>query len=1168
MKKTVVTLLSLALLTSFALASSGATPKMVLDGRSISAALEKSSPAAPPEKAMQPKMNHRMMRNMARPDLPNYSQIAQKFSMPSVKSDFEMSKNTLLVQVNGSDNTIYEPMTPITFRVESANPVQLRFFIDNGDGNFTPGFEFEVLAEDSIIIMDGDEMDMSPAGDGVWEITLDPENDEIGEDMMFLIVPGLKFFLFGQDILTMATGYATVEVEETVSNFSISGNVAMEGLMGMEIGLPGLLVISFPVPDDWDEPLSGKDDDDMPIGLSLSITGLTGNYTTYVMDEMDTLVYFVTVVDFLGLYPGLFPEPPMQIIPVDGHITGIDFMMLEGNELIFGTLTDVNGAALAGYTVYINNDMVAWETVTDENGYYEFTVVPGFYDLWLDPMELMGAYFIPEPQFVFVEPDMKSEVQAEFTLYPVNPEDIISGRVTYENGQGVADLTVFAHKYPIGHSPTQTDEDGYFQIMVNSDYDSLEIDEEWGSWTNYGYFVSVYQEDDMLVNPPYYDMVYSGDTDIDFSVFAPDAMAFGVVTDLETGMPLEYAELNYYSDDYFYWTSTDENGYYEANLIGDRVWFVEVYYPVHYMIPALVDSFYIESSGVMEFNYEIEAPSMSTIFHGYVYDIEGMPLADATVEISNEIVTNAIQTDAMGYYEFTELPVFEGFNVKITYGDYAPIQDYIWTDIYPTYREYWFGGGDGILTVLVNDQSGAGIPNALVLVQAMNGDFHSFTDSNGFADPLWLNPGYVRIIAGANGFFADGVEFVFAPNDTVVFFLDDASASLTESVSAMVSTENGNPIEGAFLLWHADNYLGYTWSEPDGSYSLNLTPGFYMTIAKKTGFWDEFRFWNVPDEYENYNIVMYPDHYEPFVNLYSVEDVADDHGKQVRLSFEVVAPMPEKERVAYFIIFRGINDGNSGEITGWDYVDTLLAHPGMYEYNVVVPTLYDAVGEEIFWTPFMVSMVMDTWWTDSNILEGYSIDNLPPSAPTELMFSNNNSIIQLYWENSAEEPVKYFTVYRQIDSGEFLFLDYTTETEYIDNSGEIGDEMAYYVTATDFGLNESEHSNIIDMSMFPISIEDRIPLDWALHQNYPNPFNPVTAIRFEVPKISAVSIVVYDAMGRKINVLAESTFNPGYHTVHWNGTDLNGRNVGSGLYFYKLQSNSGFQTIQKMVLLR
>jgi hypothetical protein len=1167
MKKAIVTLLSLALLVSFALASSGATPKMVLDGRSISTALEKSSPAAPSEKAMQPKMNQRMMRNMARPDLPNYSRIAQKFSMPAVKNDVSLDKSTLTVLVNGSVDTIYEPMTPITFRVESANPVQLRFFVDNGDGYFTPGYEFEVMAEDSIIVMDGDEMDMSPAGDGVWEVTLDPENDEIGEEMMFLIVPGLKFFLYGEDLVTMATGYAAVEVEETVTDFSISGNVSMEGPMGMEIGLPGLLVISFPMPDNWDEPVSGKEDDDMPLGMSLCMTGLTGDYSMYVMDEVDTLTYAVLVVDFFGLYPGLFPEPPMQMIPVNGHITGVDFMMLEGNELIFGTVSDVNGAPLAGYTVYINNDMVAWETVTDENGYYEFTVVPGFYDLWLEYNELAGTYFIPEPQYVFVEPDMKSETEASFVVYPVNPNDIISGRVTTSSGEGVADLVVFAYKFPVGHSPALTDADGYFQILVNSEYDSLEVQDDWGSWINYGYFVSVNMDGDMIVSPPYYDMVFSGTDSIDFMIISPDAMVFGVVTDSATAMPLPYAELQYYSEEYFFWTSTDENGYYEANLLGDRAWFVEVYYPNHYMMPALVDSFYVESTGVMEFDYAIAPPSMSTMFHGYVFDIEGMPATDATVEISNEMMTNTVQTDAMGYFEFTELPVFEGFDVKVTYGDYAPIQDYIWTDIYPTYREYWFGSGDALLTVIVKDLTGAAISNALVLVDAMNGQFHSFTDENGFADPLWLNPGYVQILAGANGFFADSVEYVFAPNDTVVFFLEDASASLTESVSAMVSTENSEPIEGAFLLWHTDNYMGYTWSEPDGSYSLNLIPGFYVTIVQKPGFLPEWRFWDVPNENEDYNIVMYPDHYEPFVNIYSVEDVPDDHGKQVRLSFEVVVPAPAKERVAYFIIFRGINDGNSGEISGWDYVDTLVAHPGMNDYNIVVPTLYDAVGEEIFWTPFMVSMVLDTWWTDSNILEGYSMDNLPPSAPYDLIFSSvDQSSVDLLWVTQAQEPIKYFTIYRQLNGGDYEFLDYSTEHAYTDFTANEGDVVSYYVTATDYGLNESDASNIIFYS--PVSIENAIPSSWALHQNYPNPFNPVTTIQFDVPEISDITIVVYDAMGRKINVLAESTFNPGYHTVHWNGTDLNGRNVGSGLYFYKLQSNSGFQTIQKMVLMR
>jgi flagellar hook assembly protein FlgD len=41
----------------------------------------------------------------------------------------------------------------------------------------------------------------------------------------------------------------------------------------------------------------------------------------------------------------------------------------------------------------------------------------------------------------------------------------------------------------------------------------------------------------------------------------------------------------------------------------------------------------------------------------------------------------------------------------------------------------------------------------------------------------------------------------------------------------------------------------------------------------------------------------------------------------------------------------------------------------------------------------------------------------------------------------------------------------------------------------------------------------------------------------------------------------------GAHTARWNGTDDHGRRVGSGVYFYEIQS-SGFRASKKLILLK
>lgn len=50
---------------------------------------------------------------------------------------------------------------------------------------------------------------------------------------------------------------------------------------------------------------------------------------------------------------------------------------------------------------------------------------------------------------------------------------------------------------------------------------------------------------------------------------------------------------------------------------------------------------------------------------------------------------------------------------------------------------------------------------------------------------------------------------------------------------------------------------------------------------------------------------------------------------------------------------------------------------------------------------------------------------------------------------------------------------------------------------------------------FGLSVEDEnLPSQINLSQNYPNPFNPSTSIRFDLRELAAISLVVYDLLGR------------------------------------------------------
>ncbi|MCC7431375.1 T9SS type A sorting domain-containing protein, partial [bacterium] len=100
-----------------------------------------------------------------------------------------------------------------------------------------------------------------------------------------------------------------------------------------------------------------------------------------------------------------------------------------------------------------------------------------------------------------------------------------------------------------------------------------------------------------------------------------------------------------------------------------------------------------------------------------------------------------------------------------------------------------------------------------------------------------------------------------------------------------------------------------------------------------------------------------------------------------------------------------------------------------------------------------------------------------------------------------------------------------------------------------------------------ISENKILPTNFNLRQNYPNPFNPTTTIEFSLPTNAKVELTIFNTLGQKVQTLVSKNFEAGTHNVVWNGTDENGKQVSSGIYFYQLKAEN-FSETKKMVLLK
>ncbi|MFB0515889.1 MAG: T9SS type A sorting domain-containing protein [Candidatus Neomarinimicrobiota bacterium] len=69
---------------------------------------------------------------------------------------------------------------------------------------------------------------------------------------------------------------------------------------------------------------------------------------------------------------------------------------------------------------------------------------------------------------------------------------------------------------------------------------------------------------------------------------------------------------------------------------------------------------------------------------------------------------------------------------------------------------------------------------------------------------------------------------------------------------------------------------------------------------------------------------------------------------------------------------------------------------------------------------------------------------------------------------------------------------------------------------------------------------------------YPNPFNPGSTLRYDLPRITDVSLVVYDLLGRELVRLVDSRLGSGYHWAIWNGRTADGDQASAGIYIARL----------------
>ena len=190
----------------------------------------------------------------------------------------------------------------------------------------------------------------------------------------------------------------------------------------------------------------------------------------------------------------------------------------------------------------------------------------------------------------------------------------------------------------------------------------------------------------------------------------------------------------------------------------------------------------------------------------------------------------------------------------------------------------------------------------------------------------------------------------------------------------------------------------------------------------------------------------------------------------------------------------------------------------------------------------------------------------------DIQVINTSKLSFNYWD---ENRVYQYTL--QISNDSLNWADVRTNISSFAQEWSIeyiGPIEARYIKIIFIANNQSAWAGLWEAEFYgnlkvPSNYDDDekvIPIEYSLEQNYPNPFNPSTKISWQSPVASWQTLKVYDIIGNEVATLVDEFREAGRYEINFEAS-TEGQHLASGVYFYRLQSDSFVQT-KKMILLR
>jgi len=208
----------------------------------------------------------------------------------------------------------------------------------------------------------------------------------------------------------------------------------------------------------------------------------------------------------------------------------------------------------------------------------------------------------------------------------------------------------------------------------------------------------------------------------------------------------------------------------------------------------------------------------------------------------------------------------------------------------------------------------------------------------------------------------------------------------------------------------------------------------------------------------------------------------------------------------------------------------------------------------------------------SHLSFAHRLEALPFAIPSDAILQSLS--VKLYLRNHASEEI-------EVD------VDSVTLDNFVRRNFLIGPQKDDYMTLVESPLHDGELYIVLDnpdeqfmiyrsvmkarfegdIAMDADDREALLPGEIELRPNYPNPFNPSTTIEFALAERGRVEVDILNSLGQVVRSLADRTMSAGDHRLEWDGHDDAGIPSSSGVYFFRVRTES-FAASRKMMLMK